>query len=189
MKWEVTYKNEFIDIQNFHHLYSKISPYQFKFLLLIKFAVPAIWLIFITIPKLGTEQVWIELIIFGLVTLTCYYFIPQLIQRSLKKKLLHNYYNGVYNQILTEHRLSIDKNKIEDQTNLNKLSFEWKTILKIRNDEKSIYIFLNKKTAFIIPLRSFKSKNKYNEFLRLCNNFLSDSKKLNEENADECNTK
>ena len=168
MKFEIKYNNTFKDIQIFHNFFSHISPYQFKFLLLIKFGIPAIWFLLKTIPNLKTDQKFGELFLFILIFSICYFVIPKLIQRSLYRSLLSNYKKGKYNQIIQDHTIIVDNNKIADETNLNKFTFEWKEILKIRFDKFNIYIFLNKKSAFIIPRRSFENEKYQKVFIKYC---------------------
>lgn len=179
MKFEIKYSNTFKDIQIFHNFFSHISPYQLKFLLLIKFGIPLIWLIFKTIPNLKSEQLFMELFILILIWSICYFVIPKLIQRSLYHSLLSNYKKGKYNQIIREHTLSVNNSKIVDKTNLNNFSFKWKEILKIRFDNFNIYIFLNKKSAFIIPRKSFADKKEQETFLQFCQKRLQKTRNQN----------
>lgn len=77
---------------------------------------------------------------------------------------------------ICEHIIDINKTGISEKTKVNESHYEWNGILRIEQNKKYIYIFVDNNLGHIIPKRAFVSDNEANIFYHEANEYWHNSK-------------
>lgn len=114
-------------------------------------------------------------LIFSFVCLYCFFYFLYKIFRILLKLFFKTIIKITYNKkIIPDYLLNISESDIEyDNLSIN-IRIKWDKILKIIENENALYVYFNKKVAFIFIKRYFENIEEY----RKIKNFIENNTKI-----------
>ena len=114
-------------------------------------------------------------LIFSFVCLYCFFYFLYKIFRILLKLFFKTINKITYNKkIIPDYLLNISESDIEyDNLSIN-IRIKWDKILKIIENENALYVYFNKKVAFIFIKRYFENIEEY----RKIKNFIENNTKI-----------
>ena len=114
-------------------------------------------------------------LIFSFVCLYCFFYYLYKIFRILLKLFFKTIIKITYNKkIIPDYLLNISESDIEyDNLSIN-IRIKWDKILKIIENENALYVYFNKKVAFIFIKRYFENIEEY----RKIKNFIENNTKI-----------
>ena len=114
-------------------------------------------------------------LIFSFVCLYCFFYFLYKIFRILLKFFFKTIIKITYNKkIIPDYLLNISESDIEyDNLSIN-IRIKWDKILKIIENENALYVYFNKKVAFIFIKRYFENIEEY----RKIKNFIENNTKI-----------
>lgn len=174
---ELEYENQINDVLQFHRFYYKNSPYQQRFNLLIKILFPVFWIYFEFTKDFSTTTIS-KILSTAIVILITWVVFPRFQKFFFDFQVMQHHKKGKYNFFLTKHKLIINETNFYDITAAQEMEFQWKNVLKLRDDSNSFYIFFNRRTALIIPKKYFSSKEMISDFEKEVNENIRNSREV-----------
>lgn len=174
LKFEVTF-DDMLDFNMFHALN---SPTIKKTLTIQRFIlVPGIYLVmalFFTYIS-GYKSIRFFLPAFIILSILVALVYPKRFKWRMKRNLIKMLKEGK-NTGVGEQTLNMSPEEIIETNEFKEIRLKWSSIQKIVKTEKSVLMYTSSASAIIIPFRTFNSKEKAEDFIRVTQNFLKESK-------------
>lgn len=174
LKYEVTF-DDLLDF-NLYHAFN--SPTLKKSLTTQRILIPVIYLGFgllFTYIK-GYKSIWFFLPAFAILSIIMVLLYPRRFKQRIKKSMIKFLKEGENTGIIGEQTLNISPENIIETNQFKETKSKWSSIQKVVKSEKSVLIYTSPVSGIIIPLRTFNSKEKADEFIHMVENFIKEAK-------------
>jgi hypothetical protein len=91
-------------------------------------------------------------------------FVPYLMRRSLRKRILQLYAEGRDRGIVGRHTLSLTATGVTDKTSFGKTVTTWREVRKAVATHEYVFIYVSDTVAHIVPRRAFPDQTGFHEF-------------------------
>lgn len=91
-------------------------------------------------------------------------FVPYMMRRSMRKRVLQLYSGGRDKGIVGKHTLSLTSSGLTDKTGYGKTETAWRDVLKMIATTQHVFIYVSDTAAHIVPARAFPDEIKFREF-------------------------
>lgn len=108
---------------------------------------------------------WLAVFILAYILWVAYY--PRYFRSYSKKRIQKMMEEGKSEKLLGLHSMELTEEGITETTSYGVSKISWTMMERIDETDLYIYIFFNAFTAFVVPLRIFKSEDEKNEFLAI----------------------
>lgn len=158
-----------IDRRDYYHFsltqFRLFPPLNIKVFLVIAVVV-AMLITCVAGVKEHTKNKVLFLILFALTifVICCIVFIVFItIIRLILKGLLKSLSNRMYKDLTPEYTLKISQDGMEQSTPDMKIKTSWNLIIKVVENEEALYLFFNRKAAFVMLKRCFDTVGQYEQ--------------------------
>ena len=167
LNYEIT-KQDYLDYNLYYMQYSSTMK---KTLLVQRFILPLIFLVFPFILATISSKIpfWYWMTIFNVTTIVWIVFYPRHLKSQVKKRISKMVDEGKNVGFLGNSKLILTEEGITLITEARESKTSWKAVESICETEKHIFIFISAVEAYIVPNRIFESENMKKEFLELLN--------------------
>jgi hypothetical protein len=91
-------------------------------------------------------------------------FVPYMMRRSLKKRILQLYAEGRDKGIVGKHTLSITSAGVTDKTRFGNTVTTWRDVRKVVATNEHVFIYVSDTVAHVVPRRDFPDEARFHEF-------------------------
>jgi hypothetical protein len=119
-----------------------------------------------------SQQVWINLGIFGFIALVYFLMVPYLIKRSIRKRVKDMLAQPENQHVLSAAEVALMDTGILDKDNASESKYTWEAIVKLAETPTSYYLYTNSYHAIVIPKRVVTNPHDRQELKRLFNEHL-----------------
>jgi len=91
-------------------------------------------------------------------------FVPYMMRRSLKKRILQLYADGRDRGVVGRHTLSLTSTGVTDKTSFGKTVTTWREVRKVVATNEYVFIYVSDAVAHVVPRRDFSDESKFHEF-------------------------
>jgi len=160
-------KQDLIDFNMFHITYSKLTRRSYfiqRYILSLSFLFLPFLLRQFTNMPIGY---WLA--VFILLYLYWVAFYPRRLKKIVSRRISKMLAEGKNNSVVGTHNLAISENGIVDRSETSEAKTQFGSIADIVEDKEHIFIYVNKDSAHIIPIRIFENEDQKKEFLAFLN--------------------
>jgi len=91
-------------------------------------------------------------------------FVPFMMRRSLKKRILQLYSQGKDRGVVGRHTLSLTSAGVTDKTSFGKTVTTWRDVRKAVATNEYVFVYISDAVAHIVPRRAFSDDSGFLEF-------------------------
>jgi hypothetical protein len=91
-------------------------------------------------------------------------FVPYMLKRSMRKRVLELFVQGQSKGIVGSHTLSVTSTGVSDKTGFGRTETAWADVKKVVATSQYVFVYISDATAHIVPRRAFPDDDKYAEF-------------------------
>ena len=157
------------------HIY-KTSPSMKRRRLMLIYLFPILWFIILVLPSISSKEIYVEIIIWFVISIVWMIFIPYLYKRGLIRNARKLYSEGENKGAIGKHIIEVNPEYIEDITDFGEYKIKWNAINKVETDNSHIYIFISSVAAHVIPKKYFNSNSEVENFLNEIQNHINKKK-------------
>lgn len=119
-----------------------------------------------------SEQIFIDLIIFGVIATVYFLMVPYLIKRSILRRVRNILSKPENQHVLEEAEVVLTDTGIIDKDNASESKYTWEAIVKKAETPACYYLYTNSYHAIVIPRRIIATPQEKQELERLFNQYL-----------------
>lgn len=119
-----------------------------------------------------SEQIFIDLIIFGVIALIYFLMVPYLIKRSILRRVRNILAKPENHHVLEEAEVMLSDAGIVDKDTATESKYTWEAIVKKAETPACYYLYTSTYHAIVIPRRVIVSTQDKQELERLFNAYL-----------------